>query len=147
MPAVQWGGRRWNTLLKSLPAAYPGKNIALFKTMEGVLGSTLYSLLPDEKKLLILMLCGINLEVGKAVHLMAQSRKKIISPWSKPVLVYVVCPLVYPEKGPRGRPVCLCVVCPLVYPEKGPRGRLVCFCAICLLLYREKGPRGSLVCV
>ena len=43
----------------------------------------------------------------------------------------VVCPLVYPEKGPRGKLVVFCVVCPLVYPEKGPRG---------------KGPRGRLVC-
>ena len=40
---------------------------------------------------------------------------------------YVVCLLVYPEKGPRGRLVCFYVVCLLVYPEKGPRGRLVCF--------------------
>ena len=56
------------------------ERIALFKTMEGVLGSTFYSLPPTEKTLKILMFCGKDLEVGKAVHLMAQSRKNIISP-------------------------------------------------------------------
>ena len=56
------------------------ERIALFKTTEVVLGSTFYSLLPGEKTLQILMFCGRNLEVGKAVHLMAQARKKIISP-------------------------------------------------------------------
>ena len=38
------------------------ERITLFKTMEGVIGSTFYSLLPGEKTLQILMLCGRNLE-------------------------------------------------------------------------------------
>ena len=56
------------------------ERIALFKTMEGVLGSTFYSLPPAEKILKILMNCGRDLELGKALHVMAQSRKNIISP-------------------------------------------------------------------
>ena len=39
-------------------------------------------------------------------------------------IVYVVCLLVHPEKGPRGRLVCLYVVCPLVL------GRLLSTCCL-----------------
>ena len=66
------------THLLNLSPELTQERISLFKTMEGVLGSTFYSLPPTEKKLKILMICGRDLEVGKAVHLMAQSRKNII---------------------------------------------------------------------
>ena len=47
------------------------------------------------------------------------------------VLIYVVCPLVHPEKGPRGRLVFLGIYW-------GARGRLVCLHVVYLLVFLKR---------
>ena len=165
MPAVQWGNWRWTHFL-NLCLQLIQERIALFKTIEGVLGSTFYSLLPGEDITNTYALwkkpgsgkgCTFDGPVSEENHLsVIKTCFSLCSlspgvPWegSQRKACLSLCSLFpgVPREGSQGKDcLSLCSLFPGV-PWEGPRGRTVCLYVVCTLMYPEKGPKGRTVCL